>query len=118
MTDKNKKPHTRRRPTQGGEDHHVYFDAWSERKVHEFLTNNSNGRGSMNRSELVRIALQRFFKEEERYWPLAFLRLDRLTAAVGAYTKRLHLLINVVMHGQAYNFLNWPDLSPEEKVDA
>src|SRR5208283_2290897 len=100
-----KKRALEKRNKESGERHYVYFDAWSERRIIEFLSNNATQRGSLNRSALVRMALQRFFKEEERYWPLLFVRLDKLTALVGAYNNRVRLLINVVMHSIAYNFL-------------
>lgn len=109
----------RRRSKEKVRKHAICFNAWTDRRIDEHIQNNQGARGTLTRSAVVGTALARFFKEDQSYWALLFLRLDRLTATVAAYTKRLDLLTDVVMHGIAYNFLNWPDdLSPEEKEAA
>jgi len=96
----------------------IYLNDGINKALNSYMDTFSRERGSVSKSAIINKAIARYLKQEDSYWSLLFMRFNNLTAKVEAYTKRMDLLSNILMHYISYYFLNWPEYSPEEKEDA
>ncbi|MGO8692855.1 MAG: hypothetical protein ACLQMF_04190 [Rectinemataceae bacterium] len=74
--------------------------------------------GKLTRTDVIDTALQALLNPQDAYWEMVLKRMDREKTSLDRLSVDVELLHEMMNLFLRYYFMQWPDLTPEEKEDS